>query len=493
MEVTTMNLKGLLLLLTLTLVSTAIPLHASAAYSYEVPVIEVIQTVNFREAASTSSNRIRYLQVGETLDIIRKPNSYWYEATDSTGTNGFVSSSTTYIKLSTKLVYPEPNGEAISTVSFRTGPSTSNDRIRYLYKGERFWVIEKTNDYWYKIMDRHDVIGYVSSGAQYISTSFVSPIPNPPNEQASPAGEPNGQVVAGVNFRAAPSTDAERIRYLAAGELLWIVEKVNDYWYKAADENNILGYVSTSSKYIDTVFSDPTEAEEETYVEEPNAQVIKTVSFRTGPSTSNERIRYIQAGEPLWILKKMNSYWYEAKDKNGTTGYVSTNTTYLTTTFIEEYKTLDPADAAELVINAGMKYLGTPYEFGSSRFDTTTFDCSDFIRQIFIDALGLRLPGDSRQQAEWVKQNAGGQPLTDWRQLQRGDLMFFMEYKGYKASSYTEVNKSTEIVRHVGMYLGNGQVLHTYSVSSGGVLISNIAGTQWDYRFLYGGQALQLQ
>lgn len=404
-----MTMKSLILVLILVLLYAVAPPQTQAAYSYTVPIIEITQTVSFRESASTSSKRIRYLKPGETLDIMNKPNSYWYEASDSSGTSGFVSSSSTYIKLSSRIIYPEPNGEAISSVSFRTGPSTSSNRIRYL----------------------------------------------------------------------------------ARGELIWILEKVNDYWYKAADKNSTIGYLSTNAKYIDTAFSDSTEDEEAIYVKEPNAQVIKNVSFRKGPSTENERIRYLQAGEPLWILKKLNSYWYEAKDKNGTIGYVSTSSSYITSSFIEEEKIIDLIGTVELVINAGMTYLGTPYEFGSSRLDTSTFDCSDFIRQIFLDGIGLKLPSDSSQQADWVKQNYGGQAIADWQQLKRGDLMFFMSYKGNDESAYTAAIKSTAEVTHVGIYLGNGQVLHTYSVVSGGVSISNVKGTNWENRFLYGGQALR--
>lgn len=404
-----MTMKSLILVLIFVLLYAVAPPQTQAAYSYTVPIIEIKQTVSFRESASTSSKRIRYLKPGETLDIMNKPNSYWYEASASSGTSGFVSSSSTYIKLSSRIIYPEPNGEAISSVSFRTGPSTSSNRIRYL----------------------------------------------------------------------------------ARGELIWILEKVNDYWYKAADKNSTIGYLSTNAKYIDTAFSDSTDDEKAIYVKEPNAQVIKNVSFRKGPSTENERIRYLQAGEPLWILKKLNSYWYEAKDKNGTIGYVSTSSSYITSSFIEEEKIIDLIGTVGLVINAGMTYLGTPYEFGSSRLDTSTFDCSDFIRQIFLDGIGLKLPSDSSQQADWVKQNYGGQAIADWQQLKRGDLMFFMSYKGNDESAYTAAIKSTAEVTHVGIYLGNGQVLHTYSVVSGGVTISNLKGTNWENRFLYGGQALR--
>ena len=47
--------------------------------------------------------------------------------------------------------------------------------------------------------------------------------------------------------------------------------------------------------------------------------------------------------------------------------------------------------------------------------------------------------------------------------------------------------KTQERVTHVGIYLGNGKVLHTYSPESGGVRIDSFEGTAWEYRFLMGG------
>ncbi len=407
MEVTAMTKKRLILVLTLVLFLSIAPSQIQALQSYSDTSIEIIQTVSFREAPSTSGTFIRYLRSGEKLEIISAPNSYWYEVRDSSGKLGFVSSSSKYIALTVIPIYSEANGEIVSSVSFRTGPSTSN----------------------------------------------------------------------------------QRIRYLSTGEQIWVLEKVNEYWYKAEDKNHIIGYLSTNPKYIKTTFNSLIDDEEADDAGQTNAQVVKSVSFRKGPSTSYERIRYLQAGEQLQIIAKHNSYWYEAKDTNGTIGYVSTSTSYIVSTFTEEAKVL-PENAVELIIQAGMSYLGTPYEYGSSRFDTNTFDCSDFIRQSFLDGIGLKLPSDSRQQGDWVKEIYGGQAITDWQQLNRGDLMFFMSYKGSDAADYSNVNKSTEEITHVAIYLGNDQVLHTYSVESGGVVVSNIQGTNWEYRFLFGGQAL---
>ncbi|MGO4546859.1 SH3 domain-containing protein [Paenibacillus sp. 2TAB23] len=301
-----------------------------------------------------------------------------------------------------------------------------------------------------------------------------------------------GEVQSGVNMRSAPSTSGSIIRSLKKGEQVTVVEKVNSYWYKITDSSGRTGYISTSSQYIELLSSAPEQT--------GNATVKASVSFRKSASTSGERIRYLKKGEKVTVIAKTNSYWYEVRDGNGVRGYVSTQAAYLSVTgtipdggtgndggpVTAPDETKD--EAVEKMIAAGMKYLGTPYEYGSDRNTTTTFDCSDFVRQSFLDGLGVRLPADSRQQAQYVKDK--GTANTNWRALERGDLVFFMSYKGTKASSYNGIDKSSQTITHDGIYLGDGKVLHTYSNEGGGVTISNIEGTHWEYRLVFGGSAL---
>lgn len=416
-----MRKQLLVLALAVSLSLPAIP-QTSAAYSYEVQQIEVVSTVNFRDQPSTSGARIRYLKPGEVLEVISQPNSYWLQVRDASGTVGYTSSSTKYVNQKTITVTPEPNGQVIYGVNFRTAPSTDSTVIRMLKYGEPVWVLEKVSDNWYKIGDKNDVVGYVSTNTKYIRTTFV---PQEPVEAPAQSNEVEEEII--------------------------------------------------------------NQPEEALFQSEPNGTIVGSVSFRTGPSTSASRIRYMKVGEKVVVLDKHNSYWYYVQDSNGEYGYISTGEKYISTTYAEPYKTLPRADAANLAIEAGMKYLGVPYEFGSSRYDITTFDCSDFVRQAFKDGLSLTLPGDSRSQGSYVK--SVGKTSSDWRQLQRGDLMFFMSYQGRSAEDYEGIDKETERITHVGIYLGDGKILHTYSVASGGVRVDSIAGTHWELRFLFGGAA----
>lgn len=296
----------------------------------------------------------------------------------------------------------------------------------------------------------------------------------------------SAEIVRGVNFRTGPSTDSSRIRLLSKGESVTILEQVNSYWYKVRDKNGRVGYVSTSSQYINTNSTAPSST---------TGTIIKSVSFRTGPSTSNSRIRYLQKNEKVTVLEQVNAYWYKVKDANGRSGYVSASNQYIRINGgsmpappPQPTNPSVPATVkAQKVIDAGMKYLGTPYEYGSSRSNTSTFDCSDFVRQAFLDGIGLKLPADSRQQGDYVKKI--GKTSTNWRNLKPGDIMFFMSYKGSGKSKYTNINKQAQRITHDAIYLGNGKILHTYSKESGGVRVDTIEGKHWEYRFIFGGSA----
>lgn len=302
------------------------------------------------------------------------------------------------------------------------------------------------------------------------------------------------EIQASVSFRGQPSTSSNVLRYLKTGDHVVVLSEVNAYWYQVQDVRGQIGYVSSSSKYIKIIY---------------NATIVSSVSFRKGAGADAARIRYMSKGESVLVTGQPNKYWFEVRDSSGVTGYISSNARYILTSAGVTVPTsggnsgnsgnsgsetdnsgsnISQAEAIENIIAAGMKYWGTSYEFGSDRNTTATFDCSDFVRTAFREGASITLPYDSRQQGAFVKNK--GSVITDWHQLKRGDLMFFMDYKGSSASNYSAINKTTAAITHVGIYLGNGQVLHTYSTASGGVRINDIANTPWDYRFLFGGSAL---
>lgn len=116
---------------------------------------------------------------------------------------------------------------------------------------------------------------------------------------------------------------------------------------------------------------------------------------------------------------------------------------------------------ANLILDA-RKYLGTPYLFGAKYGQTETFDCSSFVKTVFAQN-GIELPRVSRSQAlegRYVSRS----------DLQPGDLVFFT------------TEKSDGRIGHVGLYAGDGMMIHTYG--NGGVKYSTIESGWWSSRYV---------
>lgn len=111
----------------------------------------------------------------------------------------------------------------------------------------------------------------------------------------------------------------------------------------------------------------------------------------------------------------------------------------------------------EKLISVAKAKLGTPYVWGASINSTTSFDCSSFTRYVYKTALGITLQRTSNVQGEQ------GKKITSTSQLQAGDLIYFNTYSTDRANGIT----------HVGMYIGNGQMIHA-SYSYKKVMIVNL-------------------
>jgi len=102
------------------------------------------------------------------------------------------------------------------------------------------------------------------------------------------------------------------------------------------------------------------------------------------------------------------------------------------------------------VVERAMSFLGTPYRWGGN--GPQSFDCSGFVIYV-LRPFGVALPRRSRDMASSGVYVARSD-------VQPGDLLFFATAGG-------------RTVSHVGMYIGGGQLIHSSSSRTGGVIISN--------------------
>ena len=110
----------------------------------------------------------------------------------------------------------------------------------------------------------------------------------------------------------------------------------------------------------------------------------------------------------------------------------------------------------ETLIDEAKQWIGTPYVYGGQ--SRTGTDCSGFILEIFKKIFQIKLPRSAALQHEYAK------PIN-LEIIAPGDLLFFT------------TGKSSNRVNHVGLYIGQGKMIH--ASSSRGVMESGITENYW--------------
>ncbi len=125
---------------------------------------------------------------------------------------------------------------------------------------------------------------------------------------------------------------------------------------------------------------------------------------------------------------------------------------------------VDPKLGAELV-TAARGWLGTPYKYGGET--KSGADCSGMLMSVYRDVAGLSLPRNSAAQRDYCFD-------VSRKRLQPGDLVFFSSSAGGRK------------VSHVGMYVGNGRIIH--ASSSRGVIVSELTEKYYDSHYHSSGR-----
>ncbi len=120
------------------------------------------------------------------------------------------------------------------------------------------------------------------------------------------------------------------------------------------------------------------------------------------------------------------------------------------------------------ILERGFELIGTPYRYGGSS-TRTGFDCSGFIGYLFREEAGIQLPRSTREM------NKLDAPKVARHDLQPGDLIFF-------------ANRGR--VDHAGIYIGDGEFIHSASKRSGGVRVDKLSSRYWNSRYLMAKRVL---
>lgn len=118
---------------------------------------------------------------------------------------------------------------------------------------------------------------------------------------------------------------------------------------------------------------------------------------------------------------------------------------------LPESQTKDMRTDERLLVEEALRWLGTPYKYGGTSRSGT--DCSGLTMQVYLSALGIKLPRSSRDQQKFCKS-------VKKKSLDAGDLIFF------------STGRDKTRVSHVGLYIGDDKFVH--ASGSRGVIVSDL-------------------
>lgn len=267
--------------------------------------------------------------------------------------------------------------------------------------------------------------------------------------------------VYALNIRKGPGTSYSRIGGLVEGQKVTVIGTASNGWYKIKTSSGKVGYVCPDYLKVSEKESTNNNSSDKSsaYVVKSYSKISKvgkvttsTLRLRKGPSTSYGIKRNIYKGYVVGIQKQYSNGWYKVKLKNGTTGYVSGAYLKITSGTSADLKSgsstsgnnnngsTNVSSKTQAVVNMVKRQVGKPYVYGAS--GPSSFDCSGLTYYCYKNAAGIYLNRSSAAQA------SNGRYVSK-SNLKPGDLVFF--------------NSGTSRIRHVGMYVGNGQFIHSPS------------------------------
>lgn len=280
----------------------------------------------------------------------------------------------------------------------------------------------------------------------------------------APEGLAIANVTDSLNIRKGPGTSYGKAGILGK-ESACIVESIDENGWAKITSGEVEGYVA--SQYLIM-------GEEAVIIAKQNAVLYAIVNSRVSglnirkePSTTSEVITQVKAGERMLVSKEVvvnkddptAQLWVEVKvDDDGNAdavAYVCADYVTISYELTWASKTTpygpDVSDLRVSICDYAKKWIGTKYVWGGNSL-TKGIDCSGFVQQVYRN-FGYYTPRVSRDMAKTYKS-------ISISELKPGDLIFY----GRVSDNY---------INHVGIYIGNGQVVHS-STNYKGVAISNM-------------------
>ena len=417
--------------------------------------------VNFRTGAGTNYSSIGVLDIGTKVAYLEESGNWTkVQYNDKTGyiCSDYLKKEQSSATTSTMYVTPD------SGLNMRKGASTSYAVIKTLPKGTEV-TVHSTSNGWSKIT-ANGIQGYVSS--QYLSSIKPSTGSSGVTDSNGSSETTSTMYVSpdvGLNMRAGAGTNYSIVTKLSKGTAV-TVHSTSNGWSKIT-ANGKQGYVSSqylSSTKPSTGSSGVTDSNESS---ETTSTMYVTpdagLNMRTGAGTNYSIITKLSKGTQVTVHSTSNG-WSKIT-ANGKQGYVSSQ--YLSSTKPSTGSTGSnestgsngsTSSSINAVLNFTNQQLGKAYAWGAQ--GPNSFDCSGLTYYVYKNAAGITLPRTSSEQSKYGT-------TVSRSNLQPGDLVFF-----------DTSGPNNGVVSHVGIYVGNGQMIHSSS-SQGKVIKVSIETSYW--------------
>lgn len=250
-----------------------------------------------------------------------------------------------------------------------------------------------------------------------------------------------------LNVRAVPSTDGKLVGKMPKHSACEVVEMLDGWAHIQSGE--VDGYVS-----LEFLLTGP---DAKLMANDLVRTVVEVntdgLNVRDEPNIESAVLTQVPKGEELEYVETLEGWVKVSID--GEPGYVSaeyvTVTDRLDTaiTMTELLYGEGVSDVRVELVEYAKQFLGNAYVWGGTSL-TKGADCSGFVLSVF-KKFGVSLPHYSGSQANSGTKISAGD-------LQPGDLVFYANSRG--------------TINHVAIYIGNGQVIHASSPTTG-IRISN--------------------
>ena len=356
-------------------------------------------------------------------------------------------------------------------LQMRSGPVIEDgNTVGSAAKGEKYEVLERAGQSWIKIApDNIDTIDtcYMSADPQYVTIDYGLDEARTLNLKAKVLNmyDHLGVSLASdyINVRSSPKEDGiNNIVGKFPGYAGCNILGEEDGWYKI-QSGPVTGYVRK-----DLIATGDTAQN----LAVQHAQVMaivntESLNVRSEASTDSKAWTAVTSGQRYNVLNQLDGWVQlelDAGDDDGEDqgAFVSTRDSNVTVQYalqeaIEYYPAVEAANAAmsfrNKIVNFACQFVGNRYVWGGTSL-THGCDCSGFTQSV-LKNFGISVPRVSRDQAR------SGSKVTS-ANMRPGDLIFYANRSG--------------TINHVGMYIGNGQVVNAASTRSG------IRIYRWNYR-----------